>query len=186
MKPPAIPTIHLSPDTGTITNALDLAAWLRCNSPAWAATEAIARNHQMTRMETLELLALTLGLQLEQQRAARGFEICEARFVPPVSLMGNPQLRTYLTPGCEPGDTFDFGTPDTWQDDWPPLVDPVGMPETIRPKDPADIAPALLIGLGLILAIAAGVLLVTGHGLAAAVCAVATIAALVRASLLPV
>ena len=63
-----IPTIQLSPDTGTIINALDLAAWLRRNSQSWTQIESIAQHRKMTRMETLELLALTLGLQLEQDR----------------------------------------------------------------------------------------------------------------------
>jgi hypothetical protein len=63
-----IPTIQLSPDTGTIINALDLAAWLRRNSRSWTQIESIAQHRKMTRMETLELLALTLGLQLEQDR----------------------------------------------------------------------------------------------------------------------
>ena len=69
------PTIELSPDTGTITNALDLAAWLRHHSPAWATTEAIAQKHRMTGMDRLEFMSLTLGLQLEQARQ-RGFDSC--------------------------------------------------------------------------------------------------------------
>ena len=89
-----IPPIHLTPDTGTISNALDLAAWLRHYSPAWVATESLARKHGMTRIETLELLALTLGLQLEHARR-QGLDAGPPPIdttLPLPGFEGNPQL----------------------------------------------------------------------------------------------
>jgi hypothetical protein len=95
-----IPTIQLSPDTGTIINALDLAAWLRRNSRSWTQIESIAQHRKMTRMETLELLALTLGLQLEQDRKdAVDRELRTIRpiiVIDPTAPLGpeNPSIRT--------------------------------------------------------------------------------------------
>lgn len=95
-----IPTIQLSPDTGTIINALDLAAWLRRNSWVWRQIETLAQHRKMTRMETLELLALTLGLQLEQDRMdAVDRELRNIRrkiVIDPTAPLGpeNPSIRT--------------------------------------------------------------------------------------------
>lgn len=95
-----IPTIQLSPDTGTITNALDIAAWLRCNSWVWRQIETLAQHRKMTRMETLELLALTLGLQLEHARMdAVERELRTIRpmiVIDPTAPLGpeNPSIRT--------------------------------------------------------------------------------------------
>lgn len=237
MKPPTIPTIELSQETGTLTNALDIIAWLRLNSPDWSHIEDVARLHQMNRIERLELLALSFGLALERakqdavERELRhirpifvvdpafpldydahavthtkeverlmeqdpfatpldeGFEICEAKFVQPQSPFDR-MLRIHKdalakaessVPDCSAAHAALHQGLMAEQID----PEPEPLPGTLRPKDPADLAPAVFIGIGLFFAIAAGVLAMTGHGLAAGICGLTSLLSLVRASKFP-
>lgn len=70
MIPEPIPLIQVSLETGKIKNALEVAKWLRRNSESWKRIEDIAQLRKATCMETMEMLALTLGLLLEAERRA--------------------------------------------------------------------------------------------------------------------